>query len=344
MTTDNLQDKVDITFIGAGPTGLFGAFYAGLRGLSVKLIDALPHPGGQLRALYPEKTILDVPGFPAVKADTLVNELQKQAFQWNPIVCLEERALGLTPLNDAANCEDPVCWKIETDKAIHPSRSVVITAGIGAFQPIRLGIPSLGEYEGHGVEYFIQDAETYRDSRVLVVGGGDSAVDWAINLSRIAEHVTLIHRREGFRAFESSVHDLYASSVEVKTHYELKEIQGSGKVESATIFQNKTREEESLQVDQIFLALGFKADLGVIKKWGLETTNRRYIKVNARMETNLDGVYAAGDIALEENEDPLNLIVTGFSEAAIAVNHAYARLVEEGSVFPGHTSERAAKT
>ncbi|MBN1265803.1 MAG: NAD(P)/FAD-dependent oxidoreductase [Anaerolineales bacterium] len=341
MTSDNLQDKVDITFIGAGPTGLFGAFYAGLRGLSVKLIDALPQPGGQLRALYPEKTILDVPGFPAVKADNLVGELQKQALQWNPILCLEERALGLSPLHNAVGCDDPLCWEIQTDRAIHPTRAVVITAGIGAFEPIRLDIPSLKKYEGRGVDYFIQDVDAYSGARVLVVGGGDSAVDWATNLSRTAEHVTLIHRRDGFRAFESSVRDLYASPVDIKTHYELKAIHGSDHIESVTISQNKTGEEETLQMDRIYLALGFKANLGALKNWGLETTNQRYIKVNARMETNLEGVYAAGDIALEEDQDPLNLIVTGFSEAAVAVNHAYARLVEEGSVFPGHTSSRA---
>jgi len=121
MSTKAVHEKVDLAFIGAGPTGLFGAFYAGLRGLSVKLIDALPQPGGQLSALYPEKTILDVPGFPAIKADELVRELQKQAFQWDPVLCLEERALGLTPVRGDSGCTDPVCWRIETDKAVHPS-------------------------------------------------------------------------------------------------------------------------------------------------------------------------------------------------------------------------------
>jgi len=168
-------------------------------------------------------------------------------------------------------------------------------------------------------------------------------VDWAINLASTAAHVTLIHRRDGFRAFESSVKALYESPVEVKTHYELKEIHGTDSVESVTIFQNKTGLEETIRVDRIYMALGFKANMGSINSWGLETTNRRYIKVNARMETNLEAVYAAGDIALEEDQDPLNLIVTGFSEAAVAVNHAYARLVEEGSVFPGHTSTHTVK-
>jgi thioredoxin reductase (NADPH) len=340
MSPKNKPVLFDITFIGAGPTGLFGAFYAGLREMKVKVIDALPQPGGQLIALYPDKMVYDTPGFPAVLAKELASCLTEQALRWNPEMALGERALTLTraPLPGDADADEG--WQIETDKGTHFSRTVVIAAGIGAFRPTKLKNESIARYEGKGVKYWVKDVNNYAGKRVLIVGGGDSAVDWALALEPIAEQVTLIHRREGFRAHDTSVNKLMDSSVDTRIFYELREFQGDEHLERAVIFDNKTDEETVLEVDSSILALGFKADLGPIREWGLETIGRRYIKVNSKMETNLEGVYAAGDIALQEELDPLNLIVVGYGQVTVAVNYAYASIKPGGKVFPGHSSER----
>jgi thioredoxin reductase (NADPH) len=192
------------------------------------------------------------------------------------------------------------------------------------------------------VEYFVTDLNACAGQQVLVVGGGDSAVDWALAAEPLAKRVTLIHRREGFRAHDTSVNRLNESKVDVRLFYELRELQGSDHLERAVIFDNRTGEDQTLEVDAAILALGFKADLGPIREWGLETIGRRYIKVNSKMETNLPGVYAAGDIALQEELDPLNLIVTGYGQVTLAVNYAYTRVKPGGKVFPGHSSEKMA--
>lgn len=330
----------DITFIGAGPTGLFGAFYAGLRELKVKVIDALPQAGGQLITLYPEKMIFDTPGFPAILSKELVSNLLEQTEQWNPTMALGERAENLVREALPGDDEDGECWVIESENARHYTRTVVLAAGIGAFEPRRLDNESIEAFEGRGVEYLVTDVERFSGQRVLIIGGGDSAVDWALALEPIAEHVTLIHRREGFRAHDSSVNALNASSVDVKIFYEIREVQGGDHVERAVIFDNRSDEEMTIEVDTVILTLGFKADLGPIRRWGLETIGRRYVRVDNKMETNLPGVYAAGDVALQEDLDPLNLIVVGYGQVTVAVNYAYAQIKPGGKVFPGHSSEK----
>ena len=342
MSPDPAPEVFDITFVGAGPTGLFGAFYAGLREMSVKIIDALPQAGGQLIALYPEKMIYDSPGFPGIVSKDLVTNLVTQAGQWNPIYALGQRAFNLTRHSLPGGPADAQCWEIETDKEKHLTRTVMLSAGIGAFQPVSLKDGGADRFEGKGVVYMARDLNEYAGRNVLIVGGGDSAVDWALALESIAAHVTLIHRREGFRAHDSSVNALKASSVDVRIFYELREIQGDDRVERAVIFDNRTQEDTVLPVDDLILALGFKADMGPIREWGLETIGRRYIKVNQRMETNLPGVFAAGDIALQEDQDPLNLIVIGFGQVTVAVNYAYTLVKPGGKVFPGHSSEKMA--
>jgi len=342
MTKSTLE-VFDITIIGAGPTGLFGAFYAGLRELKVKIIDALPQAGGQLIALYPEKVIYDTPGFPEVLSKRLVQNLAEQALRWEPAMALGERALHLIQEPLPGGEADEMCWVIETDRARHYTRTVVIAAGIGAFEPSKLKNESIDRFEENGVDYMVDDLSLYKDQRVLIVGGGDSAVDWALALEPIARQVTLIHRREGFRAHDTSVNALMASGVDVRVFFELRELQGGDRPEQAVIFDNRSGEEFPIPVDRLVLALGFKADLGPIREWGLETIGRRYIKVNSKMETNLPGVYAAGDVALQEDLDPLNLIVIGYGQVTTAVNYAYAHLKPGGKVFPGHSSEKLAK-
>jgi thioredoxin reductase (NADPH) len=342
MTTADPVPVFDITFLGAGPSGLFGAFYGGMREMSVKIIDALPQAGGQLIALYPEKIIYDAPGFPEILSKELVRNLVTQAGRWKPALALGERAEVLRRITPAEGGADEPFWEIETNKGIHRSRTVIITAGIGAFEPSRLDNESVRRYEGRGVEYLVESLDDYKGKRVLIVGGGDSAVDWALALEPIASQVTLVHRREGFRAHDTSVNALNASRVQVRVFHELRRLEGDDRLERAVIFDNRTQAETTLEIDAAILALGFKADLGPIREWGLETIGRRYLKVNARMQTNLPGVYAAGDIALQEDLDPLNLIVIGYGQVTVAVNYAYTHIKPGGKVFPGHSSERMA--
>ena len=332
ITSDGGRDLYDVTIIGAGPTGLFGLFYAGMRTMKAKIIDALPEPGGQLTALYPEKYIYDAPGFPRILAKDLVKMLVEQAFQWDPAVCLGERVLTLRQAPEGH-------WVLGTDRGEHYSRTVVICAGVGAFAPNRLNAPGVPELEGTAVHYFVREKAAFAGKHILIVGGGDSAVDWALNLQDVARSITLIHRRDEFRAHESSVNELRASSARILTPYEVKQVVGSdGRIERVTIFNNQTREEVDLAVDTVLVNIGFKADIGPIREWGLELEKNRAIVVNNRMETNLPGVYAAGDIAAEEVK--MNLIATGYGQAAMAVNVAKHYIDPKASIFPGHSSEK----
>jgi thioredoxin reductase len=342
MKRRKTKEVFDVTFIGAGPTGLFGAFYAGLREMSVKVIDALPQAGGQLIALYPEKCIFDTPGHPSILSKDLVSNLLEQTERWKPTMCFNERCLDLRQETLPGTENGETGWVIETDRGIHHSRTVIIAAGIGAFQPMKLKNDNVESFESRGLLFMVKDLDSHAGERILIVGGGDSAVDWALALEPLAKQVTLVHRREGFRAHDTSVNALKHSTVDVRLFYELRRLEGNKRVERAIIFDNRTQEEVTLDVDTIICALGFKADLGPIREWGLETIGRRYIKVNSKMETNLPGVYAAGDIALQKEIDPLNLIVVGFGQVTVAVNYAYTVVRPGGKVFPGHSSEKMA--
>ncbi|MEI7903192.1 MAG: FAD-dependent oxidoreductase [bacterium] len=284
----SINDLHDITIIGAGPAGLFGTFYAGLRELKVKLIDALDEPGGQLAALYPEKFIYDVPGFPRIISRDLVKHLVDQAQMWKPAICLGERVEMLSREADGT-------FTLHTNKANHRSRAVIIAGGVGAFTPKKLPNPEFVQYEDKGLYYSVKEKAIFRGKNVLVVGGGDSAVDWALNLKDYAHSVTLIHRRDGFRALPASVTQLMYSNVDVKLFYELKTVGGSGKVQQAVIYDNRTKAETTLPVDAVILTLGFNVDLGPIKNWGLDMVGTRYIKVNSKM-VKLDHELKSGDI------------------------------------------------
>jgi thioredoxin reductase len=324
----------DTTIIGAGPTGLFGAFYAGMRQMKTKLIEALPEMGGQLAVLYPEKYIYDVPGFQKILAKDLVKGLVEQATQWGPTVCLEER---VQTLHFSEAGEDDL-MVLRTNQGVHYTRTLLIAAGIGAFTPNKLKNETIEEFEGRGVYYFVKDKGPLRAKRVLVVGGGDSAVDWALNLKDWASQVTLIHRRDTFRAHEASVVELHNSAVDVKVRYEVDKVHGDGHVHGVTIFNNQTGEKEHLEVDYVLMNLGFKADLGPIKEWGLQR-EKRYLVVDSRQQTDIPGVFAAGDVCVQSDVEPLNLIATGFAQAAVAVNYAKRYTDPKARIFPGHSSE-----
>ncbi len=324
------MDLYDITIIGAGPTGLFAAFYAGLREMRTKIIDALPEVGGQLTTLYPEKIIFDSPGYAKILAKDLVKQLLEQSSGVDPTVVLGERAQSIKHLEGNI-------IQIKTDKGVHYTKTVFISAGVGAFQPNKLPIPALDKYEGRGVYYHVKEKEIFRGKRLLIVGGGDSAVDWALNLNDVCAKITLIHRRDQFRAHEASVRELLSSTVDVKLFYELKDIKGNSAPEEAVILNTKTNETSTIPVDAILLNLGFKADFGPIKDWGLELEGRSIV-VSANMETNLPGVYAGGDIITVKGAVKLNLIAIGFAHAATAVAVAKKRLDPTAPTFT-HSSE-----
>jgi thioredoxin reductase (NADPH) len=332
----NGTDLYDITIIGAGPTGLFAAFYAGLRGMRTKIIEALPEAGGQLAVLYPEKFIYDVPGHPKILAKDLVKLLIEQIHMFDPDMVLDQRIDTLT----RQETEGEEVWRLGTETGAHHSRTVVITGGIGAFEPNRLDKPGVSDYLDHGVHYFVKDKRPFRNKDILIIGGGDTAVDWCLNLKDWAKSITLIHRRDQFRAHEASLAALRLTEIPMMTFWELKRIDGDGKrPETAIIFENRTAEERTIPVDVVLISTGFKAALGPISKWGLEMLDNRHIKTNVFMETNLPGIFAAGDIAAMEGSTPLNLIVTGFGQAAVAANAAKAHADPGSRMFPGHSSE-----
>ena len=327
----------DITIVGAGPTGLFAAFYAGLRELRTKVVEALPEAGGQLAVLYPEKYIYDVPGLPKVLAKDLVRNLVEQTQMFEPELVLDERVETLT----RATVNDDEVWRIGSAITAHFSKTIVITAGIGAFSPNRLDRPGVAEHEGNGVYYFFKDKGPLRGKRLLIVGGGDSAVDWCLNLKDWAAHITLIHRRDQFRAHESSVVELKTSGIPILIPYELKRVIGDEEgVKGAIIYDNTTGVEKEIPVEAVLINIGYKAALGPLGTWGMEMADDRHIKVDGFMETSLPGVYAAGDIAHVDGSEPLNLIVTGFAQAAIAANAAKTRIDPASRMFPGHSSEK----
>ena len=326
----------DITIIGGGPTGLFGAFYAGMRGATCRIIDALPALGGQLLALYPEKFIFDVAGFPKILAKDLVKGMAEQALQFGCEVNLNEVVTGLKKIEDGGIGH----FLLETDGGSYPTRTLLIAAGIGAFEARKLPADGVEVWEGRGLDYKVIDPKLFAGKRVLVVGGGDSAFDWVMNLADLAQGVMLIHRRDGFRAHAATVRAVERlqrqGKCEVRTFCEVKAIEGAERLERVTLLNNKTKAEETLPFDAVIPQLGFHSDLGAIKEWGLDS-EKADLKVDRVMATNVPGIYAAGDIATYEGK--LKLIATGVAEACTAVNHAVHYIDPKRKVNPGHSSE-----
>ncbi|HEU5218288.1 MAG TPA: NAD(P)/FAD-dependent oxidoreductase [Gemmatimonadales bacterium] len=326
----------DITIIGAGPTGLFGAFYAGMRGATCRIIDALPTLGGQLMALYPEKFIFDVAGFRQVLAKDLVKGMAEQATQFGCEVRLDEIVTGLS----RAEAHGVGHFLLDTSRATYATRTILIAAGIGAFEPRKLPAQGVEMWEGRGLDYKVLDPKAFAGRRVLIVGGGDSAFDWVVNLEGIAQSIMLIHRRDGFRAHAATVRQVERmqrqGKCEVRTFSEVTAIEGGERIERVTILNNKTGAVEVLPFDAVLPQLGFHSDLGAIKAWGLDT-QKANIVVDRVMRTNVPGIYAAGDIVTYEGK--LELIATGVAEACTAVNNAVHYIDPKRKVDPGHSSE-----
>lgn len=315
----------DLLVIGAGPTGLFSAYYAGFRGFDVAVVDSLPELGGQITAMYPEKAIFDVAGFPNVKGRELVEGLVEQANTAKPTYLLGRTASALTATDES------VTVGMDDGTQVR-AKAVLITAGIGKFSPRPL--PAGDGWLGRGLEFFVPSFDPYVGKDVVIVGGGDSAFDWALNLEPIAKSVTLVHRRDAFRAHQRTVDQVKESSVSIITKAEVSAINGDGHVESVDITVDG--EVTTRPAQAIVAALGFVADLGPMQQWGL-TLEKRHIVVDTTMQTNLPRVFAAGDIT--EYPGKVRLIAVGFGEAATAVNNAAVAIDPTAHVFPGHSSE-----
>jgi thioredoxin-disulfide reductase; NADP-thioredoxin reductase len=312
----------DLLIIGAGPTGLFAVFEAGLLKIKCHIIDALPQPGGQLAELYPKKPIFDIPGYPSVGAGELIDNLMEQIKQFEPGFTLSETAVSLRKIDDE-------WFEVITNKGtIHRAKAVAIAGGLGTFEPRKPEIENVADYEEKGVEYFVKDPELFRDKRVVIAGGGDSALDWSIFLSNVAKEVTLIHRRNEFRGALDSVEKVQElknqGKINLITPAEVVTLKGNGHIEAISV-KKEGEEAFDLQTDYFIPLFGLTPKLGPLTEWGLEI-EKNAIKVDNSYDyqTNIEGVYAIGDINTYPGK--LKLILCGFHEATLMCQSVYSRL------------------
>lgn len=316
--------KTDILIIGAGPTGLFAVFEAGLLKLKCHLIDALPQPGGQCAEIYPKKPIYDIPGFPEVLAGDLVDNLMEQIKPFDPGFTLGERAETIEKQDDGS-------FIVTTNKGTkHHAPVVAIAGGLGSFEPRKPLLENLDQYEDRGISYIIRDPEVYRNKRVVIAGGGDSALDWSIFLADVASEVTLIHRRNEFRGALDSVEKVEElkklGKINLITPAEITKLHGNGHLEAVTVKVNT--EEQLLETDHFIPLFGLSPKLGPIANWGLEI-EKNAIKVDNTLDyqTNIPGIYAIGDVNTYPGK--LKLILCGFHEATLMCQSAYKRIFPE---------------
>lgn len=323
------EEIVDTTIIGGGPTGLFTAFYAGMREMSVKIVESLPELGGQLAALYPEKNIYDVGGYPEVTGKNLVEPLKKQAYTFNPEIVLSQTVQEVKKLDEKH-------FRIITDKEVHYSKTVIVTAGVGAFEPRKLELKNPEHHDKDNLHYTVDNLAHFKNKKVCISGGGDSAIDWALALEPIADKVTLVHRRDEFRAHESTVSQLRESSVEILTPFMITGLNGEGPQIEQVDIQDKTGKDcRQLSVEHVIVSHGFKSSLGPIKNWGIDM-HKNSIVVDNNMETNIKGLYAAGDVTTYQSK--LKLITLGFAEGPIAVSNAKNYIDPKSRIQPMHST------
>jgi thioredoxin reductase (NADPH) len=325
----------DITIIGGGPAGLFALFYAGMRGASAQIVDALPEPGGQLTALYPEKYIFDVGGLPKILAKDLVRSLTEQAGQFGSPVHCNQRVVALE--------ESGGHFTLVTETDRFPTRAIVVAAGIGAFEPRRLPQLCADQWYGRGIYDRVSDPSAFAGQRVVIIGGGDSAFDWAHQLRGRAASVALVHRSDRYRAHASTVADVQAAAAAGETalhpFHELHDvIAEDGRIVALDLKDIKAKSTRRIPADVVLPMLGFVSDIGPLAAWGLRVEQDEIV-VNSQMETGRPGVYAAGDITTYPGK--LKLIATGFGEAATAVNQAVHHVYPDKKVNPGHSSNLA---
>lgn len=313
--------STDILIIGAGPTGLFAVFEAGLLKLKCHIIDALPQPGGQLSELYPKKPIFDIPGYPSVGAQELVDNLMEQIKQFQPGFTLNEKA-------DTIEKQEDGTFIVTTDRGTkHHAKAVAIAGGLGSFEPRKPELENISKYEENGVEYFVRNPEMFRDKKIVIAGGGDSALDWSIFLADVAKEVTLIHRRNEFRGALDSVEKVQElkklGKINLITPAEVEALHGENKLEAITI--NKDGEKELIELDNLIALFGLTPKLGPIANWGLEIEKNAIIVNNALdYQTNIEGIYAIGDVNTYPGK--LKLILCGFHEATLMCQSVYNKL------------------
>jgi thioredoxin reductase (NADPH) len=324
---------VDLLVVGAGPAGLYAAYYAGFRGLRTAIVDSLAEPGGQVTALYPEKMVYDVAGFPGIRGRDLVAGLVQQAARFDPEYVLGERAESLTgEAGHRPRAGDRLVVGTDRGTRIHCG-AVVVTGGIGTFTPRPL--PGGDQWEGRGLSYVVKELAAHAGQDVVIVGGGDSAVDWALALQDIAASVTVVHRRRHFRAHAASVADMESGTVVVVTDAQVSALEGDEALHTVHV-RAKDGTVTAHPAQAVIAALGFTADIGPLEGWGIDIVDRK-ILVDTAMRTSLAGVYSAGDIT--EYAGKVRLISVGFGEAATAVNNAATYLDPDQPLFPGHSSD-----
>ena len=326
----------DITIIGAGPVGLSAAYYAGHREATVCILESLEQLGGQVAAVYPEKHVYDVAGHPKIQGQALVELCAEQGLQYGADVLLGEEVRELVSGDD-----DVLTISTASGKTVQ-TRTIIVTAGHGAFEPRKLGIDGIDEWEGRGLHYFVRQKDVFAGKSCVIVGGGDSALDWTLGLQDTANlPITLVHRRDRFRALESSVSEARKleeeGKVRIFTTAEVREARGDGVLETVVIEETATGEMSEVPCDALITLLGFHSHLGSIADWGLELHGKKQVLVEPRtMETTIPGVYAAGDVAGYEGK--ITLITIGMGEAAIAANNAIARIRGE-KVQPKYSTD-----
>ncbi|MGH2931803.1 MAG: NAD(P)/FAD-dependent oxidoreductase [Gaiellaceae bacterium] len=337
MATSN--GVVDIMILGAGPTGLAAAYYAGHRDASVRIVESLEQLGGQVAATYPEKHVYDVAGHPKILGQKLVDMCAEQGLQYGAEVILGEEAKTLERIDE--NGEE--LFALTTAKGgPYLSRALIVTAGHGAFEPRKLGVDDIDRWEGKGLHYFVRQKEVFKDKACVIVGGGDSALDWTLGLQDTARApIALVHRRDRFRALESSLNEAKKLEAEgrvrILTPHEVREVHGDGSIQAVSIENTTTGEVERVDCEALITLLGFHSHLGAIAEWGIELEGKRQLKVDPMtMETNLPRIYAAGDVAGYPGK--ITLITIGMGEAAIAANNAIAHIRGE-KVQPKYSTD-----
>lgn len=324
-----VKEIYDITIIGSGPVGLFAAFYGGMRNAKIKIIDSLPQIGGQVSMLYPEKAIFDIPAYPTISGTELINNLSEQISRFDQTICLDEEVQNVYK-------EDDGTFVLKTSKGMHYSKAVIIAAGNGAFQPRKLDIEGAEQYERKTLHYYVNNIEQFKERTVVVCGGGDSAVDWALTLEPIAKKVYLVHRRNKFRAHEHSLSLLEKSSVETVTPFIPYNLNGEGhQLQSVLLKEVRSDQLKEVQVDDFLVNYGFTSSIGPMKDWGFDVI-RNEIPINTRMETSTPGIYAIGDICTYDGK--IKLIATGFGEAPTAINNAMSYINPDERVQPMHST------
>jgi ferredoxin/flavodoxin---NADP+ reductase len=330
---------VDVTILGAGPVGLSAAYYVGHREGTVRIVESLEQIGGQVAATYPEKHVFDVAGFPKILGQKLVDMCAEQGLQFGADLMLGEEAKELRRVSE--NGEQLLSLTTDAGRT-YLSRAMIITAGHGAFEPRRLGVEGIDEWLGKGLHYVVREKAQFAGKRCVIVGGGDSALDWTLGLQDTAElPITLVHRRDRFRALESSLSEARKleaeGAVRILTPHEVRGVHGNGQVERVTIENTSTGELEEHDCDALITLLGFVSHLGSIADWGLELEGKRQIKIDpTTCETSMPGVYAAGDVAGYPGK--ITLITVGMGEAAIAANNVIASMRGE-KVQPKYSTD-----